>query len=204
MRKPLTLEQKEAKRIADKKYKDSKKEELKIKNAEYRKVNSDKHTIWRKANPDKIKANKKKSYEKNLDINRKKKIKYYQDNKTSINEKVLKKLHSDSLFKLKHYSRNIVRKALVRKGYVKDSKTIQILGCTYEEFKAHLESKFEPWMNWDNYGLYNGELNHGWDIDHIVPLSTAKTEQDIIKLNHFSNLQPLCSKVNRHLKSWRV
>lgn len=55
-------------------------------------------------------------------------------------------------------------------------------------------------MNWENKGLYNGEFGYGWDIDHIVPLSTAATEEDLIRLNHYTNLQPLCSKVNRDIK----
>ena len=55
-------------------------------------------------------------------------------------------------------------------------------------------------MNWNNKGLYNGELNYGWDIDHIVPISSAITEEDIIRLNHYMNLQPLCSKINRDIK----
>ena len=55
-------------------------------------------------------------------------------------------------------------------------------------------------MSWENKGLYNGELNYGWDIDHIIPLDTAKTEEDVIRLNHYSNLQPLCSKINRDIK----
>lgn len=55
-------------------------------------------------------------------------------------------------------------------------------------------------MTWDNYGLYNGELNYGWDLDHIVPISSASSQDDIIKLNHFTNFQPLCSKVNRDIK----
>lgn len=41
---------------------------------------------------------------------------------------------------------------------------------------------------------------YSWDIDHIVPLSTATTEEDLIRLNHYTNLQPLCSKVNRDIK----
>ena len=55
-------------------------------------------------------------------------------------------------------------------------------------------------MNWENKGKYNGELYYGWDLDHIIPLSNAINEKDIVKLNHFSNLQPLCSKINRDIK----
>jgi len=53
---------------------------------------------------------------------------------------------------------------------------------------------------WENRGLYNGELNYGWDIDHIIPLSSALTEEKLIKLNHYTNLQPLCSYTNRYIK----
>ena len=59
-------------------------------------------------------------------------------------------------------------------------------------------------MTWENRGLYNGELYYGWDIDHIIPISTAKTEEEIIKLNHYSNLQPLCSYTNRVIKRDKV
>lgn len=55
-------------------------------------------------------------------------------------------------------------------------------------------------MTWDNHGKYNGELNYGWDIDHIIPTSSANTEEELIKLNHYTNLQPLCSYVNRYVK----
>jgi hypothetical protein len=55
-------------------------------------------------------------------------------------------------------------------------------------------------MNWENRGLYNGELNYGWDVDHITPISSAKTEEDVVRLNHYTNLQPLCSYINRAIK----
>lgn len=55
-------------------------------------------------------------------------------------------------------------------------------------------------MTWDNYGLYNGKFEFGWDFDHIIPLDSAITEGDVIKLNHYTNFQPLCSYVNRHIK----
>ena len=60
-------------------------------------------------------------------------------------------------------------------------------------------------MNWGNYGLYeNNKINYGWDIDHKIPISSAKTEEDVIKLNHYSNLQPLCSRINMCIKRDRL
>lgn len=82
--------------------------------------------------------------------------------------------------------------------------TEEILGCKIEFFKEHLESKFEPWMTWENYGFYNGEFNYGWDIDHVTPLSQANTVEGIYELNYYENLQPLCSKVNRDIKGARL
>ena len=106
----------------------------------------------------------------------------------------------NNMFMLKNHTRNLILKSLKRRGYTKKSKSHKILGCSYENFIQHIESQFEGWMNWGNKGLYNGEFNHGWDIDHIIPLSSAKTEEDIIKLNHYTNLRPLCSKINRDIK----
>ena len=85
-------------------------------------------------------------------------------------------------------------------SYYKKSRTTEILNCSITDFKIYLESKFESWMTWDNYGRYNGELYYGWDIDHIIPISSANTEEDIILLNHYTNLQPLCSYTNRYIK----
>ena len=59
-------------------------------------------------------------------------------------------------------------------------------------------------MTWENYGKYNGELNYGWDIDHIIPVSSAKNKEEILKINHYTNLQPLCSKINRDIKKDKI
>jgi hypothetical protein len=59
-------------------------------------------------------------------------------------------------------------------------------------------------MSWNNHGLYNRNLNYGWNIDHIIPASSPKSEDDLIKLNHYTNLQPLCSKVNRAIKKDKI
>jgi hypothetical protein len=72
----------------------------------------------------------------------------------------------------------------------KNNKTIEIVGCTPKELIEYLESKFTDGMNWNNYGYY------GWHIDHIIPVSSAKTISDIYKLFHFTNLQPLWGKDN--------
>ncbi len=163
---------------------------------------------WRKNNPEKVKVIQKKSnkihYHKNKEKCQQLNKKYYMLNKNKIKEYKRKyeknKKANDPLYKLKCRIKSLIGKSFLRNGYTKKSKTLTILGCTFEEFKIHLESKFSPWMNWKNRGLYNGELNFGWDIDHIIPLNIAITEEDIIKLNHYTNLQPLCSKINRDLK----
>jgi hypothetical protein len=111
------------------------------------------------------------------------------------------RLKNDKIYNLRCLLSGIFNKSFKRNGFTKKSKTYEILGCSFFYFKIYLESKFETWMNWENRGLYNGELNYGWDIDHIIPISSAETEDDIVRLNHYTNLQPLCSKINRDIKS---
>ena len=113
----------------------------------------------------------------------------------------------DPLYKLKISFSRRLNKLLKRVKCNKSTNKpyyLDKLGCSFEEFKIYLESKFEDWMTWKNYGLYNGELNYGWDIDHIIPSSTAKNENDIYHLSHYSNLQPLCSKTNRDIKKDKI
>jgi hypothetical protein len=111
-----------------------------------------------------------------------------------------KRLTDDQLFKLRYVVKGLIRDSFRGNSISKNSKTFDILGCTIPEFKEHLESQFEDWMTWENRGLYNGEYNYGWDIDHMIPISSAETEDDVIRLNHYTNLQPLCSRVNRYDK----
>ena len=186
-------ELKVAKKLARKKYVLKNKDKVESQQKKWRDKNPDKVNTYvknySKNNPNKIRENRKKYYL----INKEKEIKNY--NEYRINRKI-----TDKLFKLKSNIRCLISNSFKKNKFKKTSKTANILGCTYEEFKIHLESKFESWMNWNNKGLYNGIENYGWDIDHIIPLSTANTEDDVIKLNHYTNLQPLCSKVNRDIK----
>ena len=59
---------------------------------------------------------------------------------------------TDKLYKLKHLIGNIIRDSLKRNGYSKNYKSIDILGCSISDFKIYLDSKFEDWMTWENYG----------------------------------------------------
>lgn len=62
------------------------------------------------------------------------------------------------------------------------------VGCSGPQLRAHLEALFTDGMSWDN--------RHEWHIDHIIPLSSAKTLEEMLKLNHYTNLQPLWAKDN--------
>ena len=151
-------------------------------------------------NKDNILLKRKEHYQNNKESKLDYQREYQKNNKDKRNSYLIERRQNDPLFKLITNVRNLIYNSFYYNGYSKNSKTEELLGCSFEELKQHLESKFEPWMNWDNRGLYNGELNYGWDIDHVIPLSSVNEEIDIIKLNHYTNLQPLCSKVNRDIK----
>lgn len=174
----LCLSCQEVGRRKSKKYYTNNKEKVKTKQTKYK-----------NNNPEKLKKTRQKYY----DNNKKEMIK-------KASERIKKRKQNDPIFKFKYNVRKSITTSLHERKFSKKNNSETILGCTFEEFKAYIESKFEYWMSWDNYGKYNGELNYGWDLDHIIPLSSAKTEEDVIRLNHFKNLQPLCSKVNRDIK----
>lgn len=69
-----------------------------------------------------------------------------------------------------------------------------ILGCTVEEFREIIEKQFQPGMTWENHNRF------GWHVDHKIPVSMGKSKEEILKLNHYSNLQPMWSTEN-HRKS---
>jgi hypothetical protein len=125
---------------------------------------------------------------------------YYNDNKDRLNYNLKERIKNDPIFALTVALRKNILKAFRNRAYEKTNSTTKILGCSFSEFKDYIENQFESWMNWNNRGLYNGTLNYGWDIDHIEPLDTAITEDDVIRLNHYTNLRPLCSYTNRVIK----
>jgi len=157
----------------------------------YQEINGKKNRIKNKI---KIQERSKIYYQKNKEKIKQKSHNYYKNNKKIIRKRHQlyqnKRCKEDSLFKLRRNISTLVRNMLVKGGYNKNTKTFKILGCSFEEFKRHLESQFQKGMTWDNYG------RNGWHIDHIYPVSKAKNERHLIELNHYTNLQPLWEKDN--------
>ena len=81
-----------------------------------------------------------------------------------------------------------INNALRRVGCTKDRRTEEILGCTPEAFRRHIERQFQPDMSW--------ALRSEWHIDHIIPMAQAKDEAEAVRLNHYTNLRPLWAKDN--------
>jgi hypothetical protein len=72
----------------------------------------------------------------------------------------------------------------------KSDSTMKLTGCTLEQLKKHIESKFKDRMSWDNYGV--------WHIDHIIPCAQfdlSDPEQQKICF-HYTNLQPMWGEDN--------
>lgn len=191
--------------IANKLYKEKNKEQLKIK----KKIYLDGFSDEKKKKFSEKKKSSYKKWRKNLTKEEKEKLKKYQK-EYKISHKKERRLRDknrtklDPVFKSKEKIRLSIIKSIKRNGYSKNSSTKEIVGCSFEELKNHLESKFKTWMSWKNHGLYNGKFNYGWDIDHKIPLNSAKTEEELLKLCHYTNLQPLCSKVNRDIKRDKI
>jgi hypothetical protein len=81
-----------------------------------------------------------------------------------------------------------IRSALIGDGFVKKNSTEEILGCSSEYLKKHIERQFHDGMSWENINNIH--------IDHIIPLVSAKTEEEVLRLCHFTNLRPMWAKDN--------
>lgn len=152
------------------------KEVIKKQKTIYRNNNSAKIADYYKQNPEKTKLKQQRFKQLNPDYFRK-----YE----------LERRHKDIDFKILKRTRTRIYSAL--KGYRKSRTTLELLGCSIDELKSHLKSKFyknpktSENMSWGNYGQY------GWHIDHIIPLTyfDLKDPEQLKKACHYTNLQPL-------------
>jgi hypothetical protein len=165
------------KKQRDKQYRENNKDKAQAYNLSYYEKNSDKikkrARDWAVSNPERAKHRRKK---------------YREENKESINQYFKERRENDSLFRLCQNMRGLISISLKKRSFSKKSNTEEILGCSFEEFFNHIESQFLEGMSWEN--------RSEWHIDHIMPLASAKTEEEILRLNHYTNLRPLWATDN--------
>lgn len=175
------LENREQKLLKSKEYRLNNKDKVKIIKAKYYQNNKERIiknvSDYRSHNIEKVSNGVKKYHTENVDKIRNY-IKLYRENKSK----------TDILFNIKNRVRLRTYHAFTSIGSNKPAKTEKLLGCDWQHLKFYFESKFIDGMSWDN--------RHLWHIDHIVPLASASTEEEIVKLCHYTNLQPLWAMDN--------
>jgi len=131
-------------------------------------------------------------YRRNRESIIKKSAEYVENNLSAVRARQRKwyaeRRKRDPVFAMALNCRSLVQHAFKSKGLTKDSKTMHLLGCSWSELAVHFEKQFTKGMTWENKGE--------WHIDHITPISSAKTKQDIISLSHHTNLRPIWAHEN--------
>jgi len=140
-------------------------------------------------NLQKEKQNRKKYWESNREKMTTRCKRYSQNHRSEISTGELSRYRNDLVFRLRKNLRNRIRQAL--KKNQKSGSAVRDLGCTIDQLKQHLESRFNLGMTWDNYGQ--------WHIDHIKPLASFNLtdREQFLRACHYTNLQPLWAKDNR-------
>lgn len=141
---------------------------------------------------------------KNLDSLNTYRHTYRQDNKESLNRKHAARERSrllrDPMYKLTKDIRCLLRNSLRKGSYDKKSKTFQLLGTDIGTFQKHLIHTAIS-----NYGKYFPQRKY--HMDHIIPCASAETEEELIKLQHYTNFQLLTPRDNMskgHRLDWRI
>ncbi len=160
----------------------------------WQKENKDKRKEYREDNPDKIKLWRDRDYSKHKQKYIARANKYYKDNPEKVKEyaRVYNNMRrkTDINYKILCNLRRRLHNTIT-KGF-KSARTLELLGCSIDYLKEHLEIMFKKGMCWNNYGMF------GWHIDHIIPCNsfdlTKSEEQN--KCFNYTNLQPLWAKEN--------
>lgn len=167
----------------NKKYRQENNEKIKKRVKEYRIINSE-H----------IKEKNKEYYENNSDKIKERTKKYNIEHKKEKSEYIKKynsnRRQNDNTFKIKSQLRCMINASFRKKGLNKSKNAINILGISLENMYKYLLKTFK-----NNYG-YEWDGLEKVHIDHIIPLATAKTEEEVIRLCNYKNLQLLKAKDN--------
>jgi hypothetical protein len=141
-----------------------------------------------KKNPESNLESCKRWYQKNKKHKLNKCKEYRQENRELYRNNIKKRRNENPLYRCSSGIRSLIIGCMRNGGFKKTTKTSDILGCSFEEFKAHIESQFLPRMSWDN--------RSEWHIDHIMPVSMANTYDEVVRLNHYKNLRPMWASDN--------
>lgn len=174
------------KKAYDQVYRSSNKNKIKERDKVYYEYNKDKYRDYYKKNKQYfLDYNKKYSEE-----NKEKFKKWRLENKEYYNGYVKNRRSKDCLFRFSCNVRSLISNSFNRgiRGLKKNNKTEEILGCSIQYFIEFIRTKLTDGMSIDNYGK--------WHLDHIIPISSAKTEDEVFKLNHYTNFQPLWAEDN--------
>ena len=177
-----------------KKYRESAKQRMSEYQKKYHESNKDRilerHRKYNEANKESVLKKQRQYYEANKERIAEKHKQYREANKEKNKIREQKRLQNEPLFKFKKNIRSLIKNSFKRgiNQFRKSSKTEKILGCDIQFFLLHIQNNFTNGMTFDNHGK--------WHLDHIIPLATAKTEEDVIKLNHYTNFQPLWREEN--------
>jgi len=128
---------------------------------------------WRESNPEKV---------------REQRIDFFEKNKEYFARYARERRSSDPVYAVSCRVRARINAVFKYQGFRKSEKTEKILGCDWATLKQHIERQFTKGMGWDN--------RDQWHIDHIIPLASAKTEEDVVALNHYTNLRPMWASEN--------
>lgn len=175
----IRRECKECVKIYTNEYNKNNREKLKKKASDYRKENPTYNKDYYNANPD--------YFESYREENKEHYKQWRNNNREWVNNYHKEKKKNDPKFKITAVLRSSLSTALKKQGAPKYSRTVELLGCSFEKFMEYIKSKFQPGMTWDNYGRY------GWHIDHIIPcisfdLTDPREQEECF---HHTNLQPL-------------
>ena len=176
------------------KYKEENKDAIKARRDERRDELNTRNKEWRDNNKDKVKATHRSWYERNrekkLAQNKEWDRKNRETRNARRNERAKERRIEDPVYLLSMRIR--VRIHDLFRDAASRLRSEEIVGCDWKTFHYHLESTFV-----ENYGILPDFDDMEIHIDHIIPLSSAQTEDDIYRLNHFTNLQLLLSCDNR-------
>jgi hypothetical protein len=163
---------------------------------------------YREKNKKKLNADKRTWYQENKDSVKKRTTAYRKNNRNKYNANARNRRQNDPIFQLRENVRTIIRLMLVKNYGSKNGASINdYLPYSIQELKDHLESKFEPWMNWNNHGKYdpktwddNDQSTWVWRLDHIIPQSdlsySSMNDDNFKKCWALENLRPLSAKIN--------